>query len=106
MHFFLTRLEVDLGTGTKLVNLAIREMKRAAKELERQERDRNRRLKQLERERVREAKEELRLQKQFEKEQLRANKEKLKRDLENEKKDFETRVNERRNIRLESLNRM
>ena len=95
-----------MGTGTKLVNLAIREMKRAARELERQERDRIRRKKQLERERIREKKEELRLQKQFEKEQLRANKEKLKIDLENERKDFEIRVNERRNIRLELLNRM
>ncbi len=99
-------MEVNLGTGTKLFNLATREMKRAAKERERQERDRIRRLKQLERERIREEKEELRLQRQFEKEQLRANKEKLKKDLENEKKDFEIRVNERRNIRLEFLNRM
>ena len=99
-------MEVNLGTGTRLVNLAIREMKRAAKEQERQERERIRRSKQLERERVRQEKEELRLQKQFEKEQLRANKEKLKKDLENEKKDFDIRVNARRNIRLEFLNRM
>ena len=64
---FKNWLEVNLGTGTRLVNLAIREMKRAAKEQERQERERIRRSKQLERERSRQEKEELRLQKQFEK---------------------------------------
>jgi PKD repeat protein len=66
-------LEVNLGTGTRLVNLAIREMKRATKEQERQERERIRRSKQLERERIRQEKEELRLQEQFEKEPLVAN---------------------------------
>ena len=99
-----------MGSGMKLLNSIVREIDRsqkaAARERSKRERDHIRRQAQLERERIREAKEADRLQKQLEKERLKADKEKIKRDLEAEKKMYENRINERKIVRLDFLNRM
>jgi chromatin assembly factor 1 subunit A len=111
-RFFATKdlTRKFMGTGTKIVTSLVREIERsqkvAARERARQEREYIRREKQRERERIRNEKEEARLQKQIEREQLRADKERLKMAFEQEKIEFEDRKNERRNIRLEFLNRM
>lgn len=99
-----------MGTGTKLANALIREAVRAHKasvrENARWEREYLRRQKQIERERIRQEKEDERIQKQIQAEQLRVEKEEFKRGLEYENFEFEKRQNERREIRLNYLNRM
>ena len=99
-----------MGTGMKLVGSIIREIDRsqkaAARDRAKREREHLRRQKQLDRERIQEAKEYERMQNQLNKEKIKADKEKIKRDLEDEKAIFESRIQKRREVRLDFLNRM
>lgn len=99
-----------MGTGTRIANTiirgAIKANKEAVRERARREREYIRLEKQSEKNRIREEKEELKFQKQLEKEKLAENKEKLKQDLEDEKIVFEKRQKERRDIRMNYINKI
>jgi len=101
---------VDMGKGIKLIGSIIREIDRsqkaAARAQAKREREQIRRQKQIERERIQQAKEYERIQNQLNKEKIKEDKEKIRRDLEMEKIIFERRIQERREIRLNFLNRM
>ena len=99
-----------MGAGMKLVNSVLREVERSAKtsarERARREREQERREKQIERERIQQEKEDERLRIRLAKEDIKAEKERIKNALEKEFTYFEKRVNARRKLRLDFINKI
>ena len=99
-----------MGAGMKLVNSVLREVERSAKanarERARHEREQERRGKQIERERIQQEKEDERLRIRLAKEDIKAEKERIKKALEMEIKFFEKRVDARRKLRLDFINKI
>ena len=98
-----------MGKGMKLFTAVVREMERSAKasarENARREREAERRARQLERERILQEKEDERMRVRFTKEHVKDEREKIKLGLEREDSAFESRIESRRKLRLQFLNK-
>lgn len=99
-----------MGAGMKLFNSVLRELERSAKASARvqarRQREQERRAKQIARERIQQEKEDERLRIRLSKEDIKAEKERIKKALEKEAVAFEKRVNARRKLRLDFINKI
>lgn len=98
-----------MGTGMRLLTSVVREMERSARaadrESTRREREAERRARQLEREKIRQEKEDERMRIRLSKDQAKAEKERIRRNLEKEESAFGRRVESRRKLRLQFINK-